>query len=490
MNGTELDNEKAAKEKRDEKPVTLEAFRQKLLYSQDVFQRKLVLGCRHELEVNLFYCNGLIDNNMFHMGLMPRLESWSRQSPDVEEESQSVSHPSEWFIELDRYNASHLYARLFAGSVILVFSDREGFFEHNIAHQPGRNPEESTMELSLKGPRDGFVESLTINIALVRMRLRTPNLYVENFKIGTESNTEVALLYMANGASSSTIDEARRRLEAIDISVLHGAGELEERLADRSYALFPLIDYIGRPDYVVHALMKGRFAILVDGSPAALIGPGNMMLLIKSPEDAHLPFYYVSIERLLRVVGLMFSIFLPGFWIALSSFNTDQVPFTLLATITISRIGLPLSATMEMFLMLLLFELFREAGVRLPRPVGQTVSVVGGLIIGDAAIRAGATSPTMLVAAAVTAVSTFTLVNQSLAGAVSLFRLLVLICASVLGMYGFFIGMLGMFLYLCSLESFGHPYMEPVAPIRFKDVLGAFLQKPWKLRSSGKRTAG
>ncbi|WP_374725890.1 spore germination protein [Paenibacillus sp. P22] len=180
--------------------------------------------------------------------------------------------------------------------------------------------------------------------------------------------------------------------------------------------------------------------------------------------------------------------FLPGFWIALCSFNTDQIPFNLLATISTSRNGLPVSTTMEMFLMLLMFELFREAGVRLPRAVGQTVSVVGGLIVGNAAIDAGLTSPTMLVVAAVTAVSTFALVNQTLNGTVTVLRLLVLVMVSFMGMLGFFLSMFAIVIHLCSLESFGRPYMAPLATMRFRLMPQAFLQLPWvKRRRKGGR---
>jgi len=469
-------------------PLTLEQFRERIRPCSDVMEQTVHIGGSRKREAYIFYCDGLIDSQMYHLGLLPTLEKWkeSPESPLSPEVSQA-EHPSRIFVSLDARDHDHIYARLFAGSVIIAFSEEEGFYECNIANQPARTPEESSMEVSLKGPRDGFVEQLSINIALVRKRLRTPNLHIEYHKIGSETQTEIALMHMEGQAPPGLIDEVRRRIRSLDLPSLNGAGELEERLADQPLALFPLMDYVGRPDYVVQSLMKGRFAILVDGSPAALIGPGNLLLLIKSPEDSHLPFYYVTLERLLRILGLLLSLFLPGFWVALSSFNTDQVPFTLLATVTISRIGLPLSATMEMFLMLTLFEVFREAGVRLPRPVGQTVSVVGGLIIGDAAIRAGMTSPTMLVVAAVSAVSTFTLVNQSLAGSVTLFRIFILVLSSVLGMFGFFAGMFALLLYMCSLESFGQPYLQPIAPLRIKDIVASLIQKPWDLRTNRRK---
>ncbi|MFF2888930.1 spore germination protein [Paenibacillus sp. NPDC057967] len=488
MSGTMQMEEPTGDNRRHKERLTLAKFRDRIKPCNDVMEQTVQIGGSREHLAYIYYCDGLIDSQMYHLGLLPTLEKWKHiHEAPVSPESSGESHPSRIFVPLDPDDPDHIYARLFAGSVIVTFSDEEGFYECNIANQPARTPEESSMELSLKGPRDGFVEQLSVNIALVRKRLRTPNLHIEYHKVGTDTQTEIAIMHMEDQAPPGLVDEVRRRVQSLHLPSVNGAGELEERLSDRPLALFPLLDYVGRPDYVVQSLMKGRFAILVDGSPAALIGPGNLLLLIKSPEDTHLPYYYVSLERLLRILGLLMSLFLPGFWVALSSYNTDQVPFTLLATVTISRIGLPMSATMEMFLMLTLFEVFREAGVRLPRPVGQTVSVVGGLIIGDAAIRAGMTSPTMLVVAAVSAVSTFTLVNQSLAGSVSLFRVVILILSSILGMFGFFVGMFGLLLYMCSLESFGQPYMQPIAPLHIKDAISSLVQKPWKLNSNRRK---
>jgi hypothetical protein len=209
-----------------------------------------------------------------------------------------------------------------------------------------------------------------------------------------------------------------------------------------------------------------------------VLAPTNFTLLLKSPEDSYFPYYYVTLERFIRLIGLVLALFLPGFWVSLTSYNMDQLPFPLMATITLARIGLPLSAPLEAFLMLSLFELFREAGVRLPKAVGQTVAVVGGLIIGDAAIRAGLSSTTMLVVSATTAVATFTLVNQSLSGSVTVIRLYVLLCSSILGMFGFFLSMFSVVLYLSKLKSFGLPYMAPLSPFHLKDFIASLFKKP------------
>ncbi len=212
------------------------------------------------------------------------------------------------------------------------------------------------------------------------------------------------------------------------------------------------------------------------------------MFVLKTAEDLHNSFLAVVFQRLLRVLGLVFALFLPGFWIALNTFHVDQLPLPFLATIFVSRLGLPISSTIEIFLMLVLFELFREAGTTLPKSVGQTLAVVGGLIIGDAAIRAGLTSPTMLVVVGLTVVSTFAITSQVLSGTISIMRIYVLILSAFLGMFGFCIGVISVILYLASLESFGLPYLSPLSPFSKKDFVSGLLAKPWMWRKRRPKT--
>ncbi|WP_343223718.1 spore germination protein [Paenibacillus oenotherae] len=423
--------------------------------------------------MTLIYCTGLIDRTSMQTLLFTTSDG--KKEEILNNPLVSEFDPGE--------NGLQLFNHVFSGRLVIWLQEDNRVYVCDTADNPGRAPEESTMEVSLKGPRDGFIEQIDVNCALIRKRLRTTKLQIESFIIGSSSQTQVQLLYLKDTACPEIIHEARGRLKRIHIEALQTAAELEEIISDRSLSLFPLVNYVGRPDFVVQSLLNGRFALLVDGSPSALIAPANLAMLIKSPEDAHLPYYFVSFERLLRLLGFLLAIALPGFWISLLAFNSDQVPLPLLATVIMSRMGLPLGSQMELFIMIMMFELFREAGVRLPRAVGQTVTVVGGLIVGDAAIRAGLTSPTMLVVSAVTAVATFTLVNQSLNGTVTVIRIYILFVSSILGLFGFFISLFSVFLYLCRLESFGQPYLAPVAPFKPRQLLTALLQLPWKFRA-------
>nr|WP_239565966.1 spore germination protein [Paenibacillus sacheonensis] len=373
---------------------------------------------------------------------------------------------------------SQLSSLVFNGDLLLFDSEAACCYVQYVADPPQRSPEESVTETSSKGARDGFTESLAINVALIRKRLLTPTLKVESFTIGVRSQTQVCLLYIQDIANKGAVDEARARLRKIQLDALITSSQLEEALSDKSLCVVPLIDNTGRPDFASEYLTGGRFAILLDGSPLAIIAPITLTSLVKSPEDGYYRSIISSFQRIIRLFGWYLALFLPGFYVALTGFNFEQIPLPLLATIATNRIGLPTSVPFEALAVLVLFELFKEAGLRLPKSVGPTVTVVGGIIVGDAAIRAGITSPTVTVVAATTVIAGYTLVNPTLSGVVSIIRILILIVSSILGMFGFFMAVFFVVAYLSDLKSFGVPYLSPLSPPSWADITGALLKKP------------
>ena len=434
---------------------------------------------RHQIQggdaadaVILIFCDGMSDVTQINQFVVPRI----RHLP------KSYVTGLQSVIDLDLqaiHEVDQIVKRVFAGKLVLYFTRLQQLYVYDAAKVPDRQPEESNTELSIKGPRDGFVENLEINAALVRKRLRTNALRYEQYVIGRKSETRVALLYIHGYIRPEILQEARKRLTNIQVDTLLSSAQLEEMMSDSSLSLFPLTTYTGRPDFVVECLIRGRLAILVDGSPIAYIAPVNLTLLIKTPEDFYFPTHIVLFQMCIRLFGLWIALFLPGFWIALTSYNVEQLPFPLLATVVNTRLGLPMPGPVEAFLMLALFEIFREAAIRLPKPVGQTIAVVGGIIVGDAVIRAGLASTTMLIVAALTAVATFTLVNQTLSASVTVVRNIINAAAAFLGMYGCILSIVYIIIYLSRLESFGLPYLAPLSPLRPKYLLAAlFKEKP------------
>lgn len=367
---------------------------------------------------------------------------------------------------------------IFSGKLMVIPSGESVYF-YNISKFPARQPDESVAEVSIRGPKDGFVEDITTNLGLIRKRLRTSSLVIEDYTIGKRTNTRVSLLYIKDIINGQILRDIQGRLSALNVDIVTSTSMLMELLMENKFTLIPTMDYSGRADFVAESINQGRFAIVVDGAPTVLIAPTDLSFLFKTPEDDNTSFYFASLERILRIIGLFTTTFLPGFYTALITHNVGQLPLPLIATITVSRLGLPFSPLIEVLLMLVMFELFKEGGARLPKGIGQTVAVLGGLIIGDAAIRGGITSPTMLVVIGVTAISSFTLVNQSLSGNLFFIRVFVLIFSYSMGIYGFFIGFMFVLLYLTRLKSFGVPVLAEISSSEGKDIMFAFFRIPF-----------
>lgn len=439
-------------------------------------------------EVTLLYCSSVCDMKQLQQVILPYIQKaitdyiedqeFQHSEQAVEQlTSKITNNPIFLFQRMVHVDKEKAAGHLFDGNLLLLWEGQ--LFTVDLAEKPQRTPEDSKAEVSILGPRDAFVESIGTNYGLIRKRVRTTDLHIEEFAIGKKSPTKVGLLYMDGIIQTELVDEVRKRIHRIDFDTIFSHSQIREIISEQKYSVFPLMYSSTRPDFVVECLMNGRFVLLTDGIPVGMVAPINLWFLLKSAEDSHYPYAFVSFERLLRFIGLVFAMYFPGFWVALVSFHQDQIPFSLLATLVVSRQGVPLPLVLELLLMLGLFELFREAGMRLPPVVGQTLAVVGGLIIGDASIRAGLTSPAMVVVAALTAVASFTLTSQTLVGTVSIVRILVIISASFLGMYGFLIGVFTVTVYLSSLYSMGIPYMGPLSPITFKDLTHTFFRPPW-----------
>ncbi|PJN89556.1 spore germination protein [Bacillus sp. mrc49] len=430
-------------------------------------------------EFLLIYASGMVDSMLIYDSVLPAVDGLIKEGKTIG--LQTLDH----LLAIEEIKPSsrvreELSMALFSGNLLFFDCQTSHMLSINVAKMPQRSIDESNMEVSIRGPRDGFIENSEVNMALIRKRLKTTALANQSYTLGARSNTNVNLLYLEDVINPDVLRNIQLKLSSLQIDIVTSSYQIEELLYDQHFSIFPLVDYSGRPDYVVQSLNQGRFAILVDGSPSCLLGPVNLTYLLKTPEDNQVSFLYVSAERILRIFALITTIFLPGFWTGLTSFQLDQLPFPLMATVSVSRNGLPIAGPLELFIMLVFFELFKEAGVRLPKAVGQTVAVLGGLIIGDAAIRAGLTSPSTLVIGAITVISGYTLVNQNLAGNVLLIRFFILGISSILGLYGFFLGVFFIFIALASLESFGHPYLASLYKLNKGDVLKSFLKIPYK----------
>ena len=375
--------------------------------------------------------------------------------------------------------------RVAQGNALLLVDGETAAIAINVQDRPHRSVEEPGTETVVRGPREGFIEDLDTNLALVRTRVRHPGLRFLSYRFGRYSQTRVRVLYLEGRAPRPLIDEVKRRMERITVDAVVESSYIEELIEDAPYSPFPQIMHTERPDVAAAALYEGRVVILTDGSPFALIAPITFWSLLQASEDYYQRHILSSFVRLLRVALVIGSVTLPALYIAAVIFHHGMLPTPLLITIAASRERVPLPAALEIFLFEVAFEAFREAGVRLPRSVGQTVGIVGGIIIGQAAVQAGLISAPVIVVIALTGLASFATPHVGLAGAMRILRFFLILMAAAFGLYGILIGGGLIQVHLLALRSFGVPYLWPVAPLDLKALKDTVVRWPhWSVHDA------
>jgi spore germination protein len=354
-----------------------------------------------------------------------------------------------------------MFGAIMKGQSVLIIDGLNRGYAFNTEKYPKRQEGEPTTETVIKGPKIGFIEDINTNIGLVRSICRDPNLKFEKTQIGRRTKTDVVICYIAGVTNSDYIEEMKNRLSKIDTDGIIGSEELAEYLKDSIWSPFPQVSASERLDSFVSGLLDGRVGILTGSTPFSLIVPCSLHILLSSPEDFYENWIISSIIRLTRYIALLLSMTLPAAYVSLISFNVALLPRELVFTIGTTRSEVPFPSFIEVLLMELGVEFLHEASVRLPRGVGQTVGVVGGLILGDAAVRAGVVSPGMVIVIALTAISSFIIPSYSLSLASRVVRIPLMIISTIYGIYGLVMGMILIFIHLVSLTSFSENYLTP-----------------------------
>ncbi len=367
---------------------------------------------------------------------------------------------------------------LLGGSAVIFFDIRETLYVFcaDAKSKNARSISEPEGEVVIRGPREGFVESADVNVALLRKRLKTERLYVESAACGDLSPTNIYIVYIEGIADKAVINRIKKRLGKIKLPTVIDSGYIEHLLGDSRYPLFPDVGNSEKPDKVAAKLVGGRVAVICDGSPCVLTLPYFFVESIQSAEDYLKSPYYATFLRILRVLGTFFAVFLPGIYIALLEFDTSAIPHTLLMTILESRNEIPFTAFTELTVILLVFEIIREVGVRMPRAVGDAVSIVAGIILGDAAIKAGIASAPVIMVAALSATCSF--IDPPIMNALPILRFINLIFARIFGLFGVIFFMILLGACLAVKTSCGKPYLMPFAPLKTKGLLDGVLAVP------------
>ncbi|MNM39585.1 Spore germination protein A1 [compost metagenome] len=363
------------------------------------------------------------------------------------------------------------------GSIVIFFDQWDKALSYFAFGIQLRQVAEPITESVVQGPHMSTIEDLETNIGLIRFLLKSSRLKLQSLTAGKESRRKITYGYLDGVVNPETLSEFKQRISQIDQEEILETSYLEEWIGDSRYTPFPQVRYTERPDTAVAALLDGKIIVMVDGTPTILICPGLFFEYFSSSEDYYHNTVYSSLIRILRIGACIIALLLPSSYIALTTFHSELIPTILLLAILDTREGIPFPAFVEALLMEFFFELLREAGIRLPRPIGSAVSIVGALVIGQAAIQAKIASPVMVIVVSLTGIASFALPQYSMSIAIRVLRFPLMALAATLGGFGVMLGLLLSFLHLSNIRSLGQPYLSSAAPLdvkQFRDIFVVF----------------
>ena len=451
------------KEPRLEGPLTEEALGRVFSDCVDYNCRTVLLGGREDRRLRLFFLAGMVR--------MERVSDYVLRPLSQDRSLGELSEAAAWrrmaegalynLTVVERTTLDEAAADLIAGNCLLLSPGRREVLSFNVGTEEKRGISEPGEEVVVRGPKDSFVENLRTNTSLVRRHIRAPELKIREQVVGRQSLTPVDILWLEGIADGETVREVERRIQAIDIDALLETGNLEEYIVDDLNTPFPLIQSTQRPDRFCYGLTQGRVGILMEGLPLGYLSPGVLGDFLRTPEDRSENWMVASCLTLLRWICLLVGLCLPGFYVAMAVFHPEMIPARLALSIMAARRDVPFSTLFETLLLLISFETLQEAGLRLPQAIGQTVSILGGLVVGSAAVEAHLISPAVLVVVAIAGIAGYTMPSQELSGALRLWRFILTLAGAAAGLFGLMAGLSALIGHLSGLESFGAAYLTP-----------------------------
>jgi hypothetical protein len=457
--------------------------------SDDIIFRHFRIGNASELPAVVVFIDGMVNTDQLQRDLLGSLMLFARQTCRAEWHTgsrgfEALTNHLLSVVEVKEIGTIRECAQgvLHADAILLLDGSRKALalglktWEH-------RGVSEPDTEQVVRGPREGFNELFKTNVALIRRRIKSPYLRVKFVRIGRRTETDMAILYEENVANPTLIEELYRRLSLIDVDAILDSGYIEQYIEDNPYSPFPQVQFTERPDRVASALLEGRIALVVDGSPFALLVPAILSNFLPTPEDHYERWILMSLVRVIRTVSVLIAILLPALYVSIVTHHHEMIPTKLAIAVAAARAGLPFPAMAEALIMELTFEILREGGIRVPGAIGQTIGIVGGIIIGQAAVTAGLISPIMVIVVALTAIGSFSVPAFNVGLSLRLLRFPLIVLAGAFGLYGVFAGIILIFLHIVSLHSFGIPYMAPITPTNNQALADTVIRLPlWMLR--------
>ncbi|AOZ92206.1 spore germination protein [Paenibacillus crassostreae] len=461
----------------------LKGIKERFGNSPDLIMRKFEL-IRAQVEVAAIYINGITDKSTVDdfVGHVMSFEPITQDKLHITSELEIFEFMAKKALSIGEEKVVEdwdgLLEALLSGSTIILIDGLGKAVSGNTSGGEVRAVSEAKTQVAIRGSKDSFTESIETNISLVRRKIKNADLWIESMKIGTVTKTAVSIMYINGIADDKTIRKLKKKLKDIQIDSILESGYIEQLIQGNTYSPFPTVFNTERPDSVAANLLEGRIAILVDGTPFVLIAPTTFFMFFHAVEDYYQPFEISSVIRLLRFLCLIISSFGPAVFVAAITFHQEMIPTPLLISLASQREGVPFPAFVEAILLEVTFEIIREAGIRMPSPIGQTVSIIGGLVLGQAAVQAGIVSPAMVIVVSLTGISSFATPAFNMALTIRLIRFFIMFIAAFMGLYGISIISFILIAHMCSLRSLGVPYMSPMAPFIPEEQKDTFIRAP------------
>ncbi len=452
--------------------------------SSDIVIRELAFGQQPQVHAALIYVDGLVDKATINLSIIKPLMYDSRIISPEKAHKENIDHVKTTLLSVGDVKQTSLINKLvddcMSGDTIMLIDGHDEALAISAKAWENRGVQEPETENVVRGPREGFSETLRTNTSLIRRKIKNPDLIFETMKIGNRTKTDVCIAYLQGVVNPALVNEIKSRLKRIDTDAILESGYIEQYIEDAPYSIFPTIANSEKPDVVAANLLDGRAAIMIDGTPFVLTVPALFIESFQASEDYYSRSFLSSIIRMIRYISYMLTILTPATYFAILTYHPELLPTPLLFTLMASEEGLPFPLFLELILMVIIFDILREAGVRLPRPIGQAISIVGALVIGEAAVAAGIVSDFTVIVIAATAVSSF--VNPAQTDSASILRYILLIVSAVMGGFGIIIGLICVLIHLATLRSFGTPYLSPLAPFVAQDQKDVFIRAPlWSM---------
>ncbi len=458
----------------------LTTFREIMGSSYDIKMREFVIGNSEQTKGAVVYIEVLTDREAINQNIIKPLiydvHLYDLQPDRIEMRqiqnmiiSESISGITSDFDEL-------VEACLYGNVLLLVDGCQEAMMIEAQGWE-SRGIEQPETEIVIRGPREAFTEVLNQNISLIRRKVNNPNLRLQIHKIGRQTKTRVCTVYIEGIVNPKLINEVNSRLKGIDTDAILESGYIEQFIEDESISPFPTISHSEKPDIIVAKILEGRIAIVVDGTPFVLALPMFFVEVFQTAEDYYIRPFYATFLRIIRVMAFFLSTLSPALYVALSTYNQELIPTSLIITMAGAKQGTPFPAVIDVLIMVITFEIIREAGVRLPRAVGQAISIVGALVIGEEAVSAGLVGAPVVIVIAITAISSFVIPAQI--NIIILLRFIYITLAGLFGFFGIMLGLVGMIIHLAGLRSFGIPYLAPFAPLEPQGLKDSIVRLPF-----------